>query len=94
MLSILHIDKVQESCKNARRDCSILDSVLTHMANTPPQQLERPSQKSLWSLLKRKALEFEIQDVQVVCHPYNVQTKHSSAVLSSPGNKGMPNAGG
>lgn len=36
----------------------------------PPQQLE--SQMSLWSLLKRKALE--IQDVQVVCHLHNVQS--------------------
>lgn len=56
------------------------------MAKPPPQQLE--SQRSLWSLLKRKALELEIQGMKVVCHLHNVQTKHSSAVGSSPGNKG------
>lgn len=63
------VSKVQEPCKNARSDCSILDSVLPHLVS-PPQQLER--KKSLWSLLKRKALE--TQDVQVVCHLHNMQS--------------------
>lgn len=57
--------------KNARSDCSILDSVLPCLTS-PAQQLE--SQKSLWNLLYRKALELEIQDVQAVHHLHIVQS--------------------
>lgn len=55
--------------------------MLLHLANPPPQQLESPSQKSLWSLLKKKALELEVQVVQVVCHLHNVQSSPQQLCL-------------